>query len=62
MVFGTVERRSRAIFNIWRSESAAMTVGLGVVGIESYYGQASAGLANEWADVDAVAAMTTYGE
>jgi predicted dehydrogenase len=37
-----------------------MTVGLGIVGIESYYGQAYAELADQRADVDVVAAMTTY--
>lgn len=61
-VFPTVERRPRATFNTVRGESAAMTVDLGVVGIESYYGQAYAELASERVDVDIVAAMTTYRE
>jgi len=61
-VFRTVERLSRAIFNTGRGESEARTVGLDIVGIESYYGQAYAELASERADVDLVAAMTTYGE
>lgn len=39
-----------------------MTAGLGILGIESYYGQAYAELASKRADVDVVAAMTTYTE
>lgn len=39
-----------------------MTVGLGIIGFESYYGQAYAELARKRADVEVVAATTTYGK
>lgn len=39
-----------------------MALGLGIAGIESYYGQAYAELARERADVEVVAAATTYAE
>lgn len=39
-----------------------MPIGLGIVGIESYYGQVYTEIASERADVEVVAAMTTYPE